>query len=286
MALNSEIGWLISALVILCSCVAEEEWDFFVFAQTWPQGTCVAAQHEHHKCSIPKNVTTWCIHGLWPSVYDGKPPEDCNPNLPFKFDEISSLEPNLTLHWPNLYIDTAPDSFWEHEWTKHGTCCQDLKATMGEMNYFTAGLMQHQKFKIENFLFQAQIFPSSSQLYYHNNFTDAIKQATNFEPVVECTSMKLENGTEYQTIGTVEICLTKDFSITHCSEDIRAVMRGDSTSLKFKKMHSNSTSLKFEGGHTMYSLTQDPVYVMYWKDGWKSTNCPKKGFYYPPIIHD
>merc|ERR1719215_740485 len=39
---------------------------------------------EHHTCKIPKNVDTWVVHGLWPSIKaktDG--PFFCNKSLPF-----------------------------------------------------------------------------------------------------------------------------------------------------------------------------------------------------------
>lgn len=259
---------LLSTWLLLSLYVAAGEWSFFKLCQEWPPAVCVKENTKKVQCRIPKNVTTWSIHGLWPTDYSQKI-RNCDPSLHFNYTQIVSLVPNLTLYWPNLHFKSKFDSFWSHEWSAHGTCCQDFPATRGEMNYFSAALQQRQKFDIKKILSKATIIPSKSKLYYHDNFTQAIKQTTQYEPIVICKS-----GQKHHLIYQLEICLSKDFKTISCLRDMRA----------FKE--SNSTSLKFNEGHSMYSLTKDPVYVMYWNDGWKSTNCPKNGFYYPPIMND
>ena len=43
-------------------------------------------------------------------------PSFCNKSLPFDFSKLKPIEAELLKYWPNLYTDTAMDSFWEHEW--------------------------------------------------------------------------------------------------------------------------------------------------------------------------
>lgn len=39
--------------------------------------------------------------------------------------------------------------FRAHEWSKHGTCCQDLPATTGEHSYFAKALELNKKYSID-----------------------------------------------------------------------------------------------------------------------------------------
>lgn len=89
-------------------------------------------------CHHPKQ--TWdrlTIHGLWPNNDDGSYPQSCSNE---KFD-LSSLEPireELEQEWPN--IKALPNSashgdFWEHEWSKHGTC-----TGLSQLEYFSHAL--------------------------------------------------------------------------------------------------------------------------------------------------
>jgi len=65
------------------------------------------------------------LHGLWPQFTNGTWPETCTNE---KFDEAAPEAvgmDTMNKFWPN--VKQAPTSssytqFWEHEWTKHGTC--------------------------------------------------------------------------------------------------------------------------------------------------------------------
>jgi hypothetical protein len=39
-------------------------------------------------------------------------PSFCNKDMPFNFEAIKRLESDLNKFWPNLYENTAYDSFW------------------------------------------------------------------------------------------------------------------------------------------------------------------------------
>lgn len=85
--------------------------DYFVFRQIWPQATCMFPGP--HSCSINASVSTWVVHGLWPSIAgrtDG--PFFCNKTLPFNPRKLDWLLSRLEEYWPNLYTDTPLESFW------------------------------------------------------------------------------------------------------------------------------------------------------------------------------
>ena len=42
--------------------------------------------------------------------------------------------------WPNYYPTKTADSFWKHEYEKHGTCSQSLPDFDSELKYFNKSL--------------------------------------------------------------------------------------------------------------------------------------------------
>ena len=100
--------------------------DVFVFAQSWQPGFC-SGKSNYYGCSNPKDFWNkyFTIHGLWPQYSSGGYPHDCtteafNTTVPY---EVGWTD--MTTNWPNAqYEESDPnyDSFWIHEWSKHGTC--------------------------------------------------------------------------------------------------------------------------------------------------------------------
>ncbi len=84
-------------------------------------------------------VQKWCtpqynIHGLWPQIDSTHYPADCsviNYNSP-----TGSLLYNMTTYWHSC---SDNDSFWKHEWEKHGSCF-NLQTGMNEEQYFNIAL--------------------------------------------------------------------------------------------------------------------------------------------------
>ncbi len=79
--------------------------------------------------------------------------------------------------WPNLdfgHGHTA-DSFWSHEWEKHGTCAADgtMPGISDELSFFTWALKQHSKLMFSKALLVAGIVPSASQTYALSQITGA-----------------------------------------------------------------------------------------------------------------
>lgn len=103
---------------------------------------------DYYGCQHPKlfwqnHLTT---HGLWPQYAAGGPPypEFCTTEA---FNASVPLEigwEQMTVLWPNaIYAENDPnyDSFWEHEWTKHGTC-----SDLSQYDYFSLTLGMEKSF--------------------------------------------------------------------------------------------------------------------------------------------
>lgn len=90
--------------------VGESNFDYLILRQTWPAATCMFPGP--NTCAISRNISTWVVHGLWPSIKTEIGPSFCNKTLPFNFNSIKWLLPSLLEFWPNLYTNTALESFW------------------------------------------------------------------------------------------------------------------------------------------------------------------------------
>lgn len=264
---------VLTLVLNLTSC-NEQKWDHFMFAQSWPPGTCADGDREHHVCHITPEVKTWTIHGLWPSLGESKGPVGCNNSWQFDYNKIKSLENELNTYWPNLYNDTTHSSFWAHEWDKHGTCCTDLDATAGEANYFTTGLKLNRQYDILQMLKASNIVPSETAFYSYDDFINAVKKVIGFEPVLQCSAEKEKNGTIYHLIGQVQICLNKDFSPRSCSNGTvyptgYYSSKGSNSLLNFEKGEKNDLIGRRHSHH---------------HSGEPQSSCSKKHqFHYPPI---
>lgn len=100
--------------------------ELYVFAYIWEPESC----HENPswaQCSDPQSFwgTNFVIHGLWPQYSSGGYPSTCT-DEPFNDAVIENIGIDTMNHyWPNVKSELSdPDyfSFWQHEWTKHGTC--------------------------------------------------------------------------------------------------------------------------------------------------------------------
>jgi len=82
------------------------------------------------KISGPSN--SWTIHGLWPDHCDGTYDANCDSSRAYTniTQILQSFGKTDLLSYMNQYwLDENGDneSFWEHEWGKHGTCISTLK---------------------------------------------------------------------------------------------------------------------------------------------------------------
>ncbi|XP_069116314.1 ribonuclease Oy-like [Argopecten irradians] len=208
-------------VVILIHCISvsvckSDIWDRFVFAQEWPTAVCEKANETGHKCHIPSQVNTWGVHGLWPTNGHTRGPTDCPISKPFNITLIQPLLKELHVLWPNMYIDTKDESFWQHEWEKHGRCATTLPATANEYLYFKKGLQLMEKFSASTLLKNMGILPSMTAHYRLDQIQFALmRELGNKTVVIQCTK---DHKTGLDMIFEVEICLDRQFNPVDCYE--------------------------------------------------------------------
>lgn len=106
------------------------------------------------------------------------------------------------------------ESFWEHEWNKHGTCINTLAPSCYGTSY-TAGIEVVDFFARTVGLFQtldsykalaaAGITPSSSKTYTSAEIQAALTKVTGYEVVLGCSSGKLNQAWySYNVKGSVQ----------------------------------------------------------------------------------
>jgi ribonuclease T2 len=101
--------------------------DFcYVLAYSWTADFC--GEKSYPGCEKPRDfwLTNFTLHGLWPQFTDSTGyPSFCDkdPYNPVAPEQVGM--PKMLTYWPNVKSiegDTNYGSFWEHEWSKHGTC--------------------------------------------------------------------------------------------------------------------------------------------------------------------
>lgn len=195
--------------------VNDNHFDYYVYAQQWPSALCKKINETHHgECtSVPKNVNTWVVHGLWPSrAHAGHHygPQNCNDSWPFVESKIYPILNELNSYWPNLMQDRAEDSFWEHEWSKHGTCaCQNNACS--ELDYFKIGLSIRNSLNFDGKLKADNISPSNSATYALADI-----QGTLGPGKYQC--YKTSKNATFQVIAQIETCLDKSFNQVDCAQ--------------------------------------------------------------------
>ncbi|KAJ5614802.1 Ribonuclease T2, partial [Penicillium herquei] len=75
---------------------------------------------------------SWTIHGLWPDNCDGTYQSSCDSSRAYtnisailKEQNRDDLLSYMDTYWVNN--DGSNEEFWEHEWSKHGTCINTIK---------------------------------------------------------------------------------------------------------------------------------------------------------------
>jgi len=101
--------------------------DMYVMAYEWTAEYCYGQYAYFPGCNDPEEYwkTHFTIHGLWPQYSTGGYPASCTtePFDPAVIDVVGY--DRMITYWPNVEVaegDPDYDQFWEHEWTKHGTC--------------------------------------------------------------------------------------------------------------------------------------------------------------------
>lgn len=160
--------------------------DMYVFAYTWQAEFCYGKSN-YYGCEHPEEYWQYdfTVHGLWPQYSSGGYPSSCT-NEAFNASVVDAIGwDEMTTYWPNVqYTTTDPNytDFWEHEWSKHGTC-----SGLSQYDYFTASLnLIKQLGTPSDYSAAVGGYIDATQL--RNDFGGANRAA------LQCTSSKYVNG--------------------------------------------------------------------------------------------
>ena len=124
---------LVASALLPISCATN---IIYVLAYSWTPGFCFTNNPNYPGCLDPKPYwqNNFTLHGLWPQYDTTGYPSYCStesfdPNIPIQIGWTT-----MTTYYPDVKYeetDTDYDSFWEHEWDKHGTCSE-----LSQYDYF------------------------------------------------------------------------------------------------------------------------------------------------------
>ena len=141
----------------------------YLLAYSWIAGCCVNKNYPGclNKSDYWKNHFT--IHGLWPQYVDNGYPEFCT-DEPFNstIPDLIGMD-IMTKYWPNVeYEVNNPnyDSFYNHEWTKHGTC----SLVNNQFDYFNSTIELAKKFRTPEILTEIKVTTTIQSDYLRDQF--------------------------------------------------------------------------------------------------------------------
>ncbi|KAF1843849.1 ribonuclease T2 [Cucurbitaria berberidis CBS 394.84] len=121
---------------------------------------------------------SWTLHGLWPDRCDGTYDANCDPSRAYSNISaiISSFGATELLNYMSTYwkdYKGDDESFWYHEWAKHGTCISTLepecytdhKATEEVVDYFQKAVDLFKQLPSYEWLKAAGIEPSTDKTW-------------------------------------------------------------------------------------------------------------------------
>ncbi|KAL9601259.1 MAG: hypothetical protein Q9219_002664 [cf. Caloplaca sp. 3 TL-2023] len=148
---------------------------------------------------------SWTVHGLWPDRCDGTYDQYCDPNR--QYTNISSIisaagQTDL-LNYMNTYwkdYQGNDESFWEHEWDKHGTCIStlepgcytDYKPQEEVVAYFQKTVNLFKTLDSYSFLSAAGIVPSTTKTYTAAEINAALTKPRGVQVSIQCSNSALD----------------------------------------------------------------------------------------------
>ncbi|KAF7547184.1 hypothetical protein G7046_g9085 [Stylonectria norvegica] len=146
---------------------------------------------------------SWTVHGLWPDNCDGTYEATCDPNRQYtNISEILSAAAPSTLSYMQTYwkdYKGNDESFWEHEFGKHGTCISTLepscyanyKSGQEVVDFFNKAVAVFKTLPSYTWLTAAGIVPSTSKTYTLAAIQAALKGHHGHDVVINCDGSSL-----------------------------------------------------------------------------------------------
>lgn len=132
--LSSVVLVLAAAAVASAQNVTATSFDLYLLAQSWQPQFCYGTKYPG--CDYPQTFwkTHFTLHGLWPQYGSGGYPSSCTKEAFDKTIPDKIGWSTMTTYWPNVKepeTSSKYDDFWDHEWSKHGTC-----SNLSQYDYF------------------------------------------------------------------------------------------------------------------------------------------------------
>jgi ribonuclease T2 len=109
--------------------------------------------------------------------------------------------------------DASNANFWSHEYTKHGTCAEQLPQFADELMYFTGALQALATNNVTHALAAAGIVPSASASYALGNISAALVDGVGATGGLACDKSN--------NLQVIELCLDKSLSVIQCPANVR-----------------------------------------------------------------
>ncbi|KAJ5226458.1 Ribonuclease T2 [Penicillium chermesinum] len=158
---------------------------------------------------------SWTIHGLWPDNCDGTYQANCDSSRAYtnitailKEQGRTQLLSYMDKYWVDINGDN--EQFWEHEWSKHGTCvntidpsCYTNYQPQEEVgDYFQKVVDLFKTLDSYTALSSAGITPDDSKTYDLSDIEDALAKIHGGQkPYVGCESGALNQLYYFYNIG-------------------------------------------------------------------------------------
>nr|BAC00516.1 ribonuclease T2 [Irpex lacteus] len=154
---------------------------------------------------------SWTIHGLWPDNCDGTFESSCDSSRAYTGigDLLTAQGASDTLDFMNQYwvdINGQNEQFWEHEWSKHGTCYSTLETSClpsgspkgaEAVAFFQQVVTLFKTLPTYQWLAKAGITPDSSKTFTLSEITSALKSAAGVTPALDCDGKNLNQISWY-----------------------------------------------------------------------------------------
>ncbi|KAK8106153.1 uncharacterized protein PG998_003378 [Apiospora kogelbergensis] len=181
-----------------------------------PGGQMLMTQFwDTHPVTGPED--SWTMHGLWPDNCDGSFESNCDKNRAYKniTQILQGSAPDTLKYMQEFWKDYKGDdeTFWEHEFGKHGTCIStleptcyaDYKPTQEVGDYFTRAVTLFKALPSHEWLSEAGIVPSTSATYTLEAIQAALSAKHGKPVVINCKNKELnELWYQYNIQGSVQ----------------------------------------------------------------------------------
>lgn len=206
---------LVPMLLVQARNRGDEEWDVLIFTQQWPITSCTSHQQHpgHPSCNLYPNMTTWTVHGIWPTKLGTIGPNNCNQSWVFEEAEIIPIEGLLVKYWGNIFAAATTTSLWKHEWQKHGTCAAQLSALNSERKYFGKGLEWVLKYDLVATFTQHSIYMGDLTSYSLDQIFSVLKDTFGVNTAIDCYYNKEKKQHE---LWQVKLCFDRSLVLVDC----------------------------------------------------------------------